>query len=135
MKLPVFERGEHWHQVVGLEGEAHRSRAELGELTVAHRSQVFVGDARGSRRRAIESSDEVQERALAGARRAHQRLERTFGHLKIETLQHANLLLAAEEDLRDSLEIDHRLAIRFHQLPFSLMRCPSDSSLERAVTT
>src|SRR4029078_6478615 len=62
-------------------------------------------------------------------------LERAFGHLQIEPIEHPQLLFATEENLGDALEIDHRLSVRFHQLPFFLMRCPSDSSGEGDETT
>src|ERR1035441_7508752 len=58
-------------QVEGLEDEADAITAKLGELAVAEVGELNPGDAHGPGGRAIEAGEDVHQRGLARARRAH----------------------------------------------------------------
>src|SRR5690606_31759414 len=84
--------------------------------------------------------DEVQQRRLAAAARAHERLERAARDVEVERLEHAQRLAASGELLRQTAELDEGLlrlggarAVRGRRLGrgfcghelFSLIACPS----------
>ncbi len=79
--------GQHRQQVVHLEHEADVIRAPAAELAVAHRVGALAGDFDRARGRPVEAADQVQQRRLAGARRAHQRQEIPFGDVQVERVQ------------------------------------------------
>ena len=54
-------------------------------------------------------ADEIQQRGLARARRAHQRDEVALGNVEAEAVQHFDLLLAALVGLRDTPYLNHGL--------------------------
>ena len=57
---------------------AERARAVLGEPAAPQRAQVVLEHAHGSRRRAVETGEDAQQRALAGAARAEDDDELAF---------------------------------------------------------
>ena len=72
-QLDVAERRQHRHQVVELEDEADVRRAPQREVGIGQLCNVDAGDANLARRRLVDAGDQVQQRRLARARRAHQR--------------------------------------------------------------
>src|SRR6185437_14778334 len=63
----------------------------------------------------IESADEIQQSGLAGAGGAHEREEFTGGDLKVDPVQHFDLLLAARIALDDVLDRNdgrHAISLR-----------------------
>ena len=67
---------------------------------------VHLDDAAG---RAIQPADQVQERALAGPGRPHQRQELATADLEVNALEHVHVLRAAPVVLLDALHPDERV--------------------------
>src|SRR3982075_1904174 len=63
--------------------------------------EALAGDGDFAGTRCVQSADQVQERRLAGAARAHQRNELPFWNIQGESLQHLYALLAAGVALVD----------------------------------
>ncbi len=71
----VLLRREHRQQVEELEDEPEPVAAQLGEVGVVEGAEVGAGQHHRARGRAIEAGEDVHERRLARARRAHDRRE------------------------------------------------------------
>ena len=71
----VVERAEPLQQEELLEHEADGTAAQRGQAPVTERRQVVPGHPHGARRRPVQRTREVEQRRLAGARRADQRDE------------------------------------------------------------
>ena len=67
----VLLGGQHRQQVEELEDEADVRPAQLRQLVVGHRRDVVAGDLDGAVGRLVEAGEDVHERRLARARRAH----------------------------------------------------------------
>ena len=65
-------RGEHGDQVVELEDEADVAAAPAGELALRELRHVGAGHDHLARRGPVDAGDQVEQRRLARARRAHQ---------------------------------------------------------------
>ncbi len=78
----VLLRGQHRQQVEELEDEADVLAAELRELVVAERRDLGAGDRHGAGRRLVEPREDVHERRLARAGRAHDRDELAALHVE-----------------------------------------------------
>ncbi len=70
-QLDVFLRRQHGQQVVELEHETDVSRAPFRQLVVRHRRELGAANPDRAARRAVEPAQQVQQRRLARARRAH----------------------------------------------------------------
>src|SRR5581483_8507043 len=80
------------------------------EVALGQPRDVGAGDVERARRRPIDAGDQVEQRGLARARRAHQRLERSLGHVEIDPLEHRDVLLAALIHLAHAAYFDDGLA-------------------------
>jgi hypothetical protein len=67
----VLLGGEDRHEVEGLEDEAEPIAAQPGERLVAEPADLLAVDGHGAARRRVEAREQVHQRGLAGARRAH----------------------------------------------------------------
>ena len=74
-------------QVEGLEDEADVAAAQLGQRLVAHRGDVLAADVDGALGRAVEAGEQVHQRRLAGARRAHDGGELAGGDVQRDAAQ------------------------------------------------
>src|SRR5581483_3693278 len=105
-KLDVALRAERGHQVVKLEDETDMARAPRGEAAIRKVVNAFAGNADRAVRGAIEAADKVEQRALAGAGRAHERKEFAGGHFEVEFGEDMNVLGAAMEDFLHPVDLD-----------------------------
>ena len=87
-QLDVALGREHRQQVVHLEDEADVSARHLPSAPLDSRSICDAVDFDAARRRPIEAADEVQQRRLARARRAHERDEIAARQIEVELLEH-----------------------------------------------
>src|SRR2546426_8487524 len=98
----VLQRGEFPQEMVELKDKPQLAVPQLGELV-----GIQVGVARAVEpdvpaRRAVECAQQVQQRALAGSRSAHDRYELSAVHLELHAAQHfERLAVAAREHLPD----------------------------------
>ena len=107
-QLDIALRREHRHEVVELEHEADVPRAPLRKLAVGELVDALAGDHDLAFVRTVEPADEIEQRRLAGARRAHQRDELARLDLEIQAVQHFHLLLAARVALHHVLHGNER---------------------------
>ena len=68
--------------------------APFRELATGHVSDLIAGDGDASARWHVQTTEKIDERALAGAAGAHERDEFTGFHIEIESLQDVNILTA-----------------------------------------
>jgi hypothetical protein len=85
----TFARGQHRQQVEALEHEADVAGAPRRQFAAVEPREVDVADQDRAAVGVVEAADEVEQRRLAGARRAHQRVERAAGHRQVELVEHA----------------------------------------------
>src|SRR4029079_13442484 len=69
--LDVLPGGEGGDQVVELEDVAQAVAAEVGELVVGEPRDLDAVDPDGAARGDVDAADEVEQRGLPAARRAH----------------------------------------------------------------
>jgi hypothetical protein len=83
-EFDVLRRGQHGNQVVGLEDESDVVGAPVREVGVVEIADVRSLHEDFTLRRPIEAADEVEQRRLAGTRRAHEREPLAFSDRKRE---------------------------------------------------
>ena len=110
-QLDVAVRGEHRDQVVGLEHEADVARAPRRELAARHRGDLVARHGHGAGRRDVQPAQEVQQRRLARAARAHERDELAGVHVQVQALEDVDLLAAAPVALVEAAHADETLAV------------------------
>ena len=86
---------EHREQVEELEDEADVVAAELRELRVVEAADVDAGDGDVTRRRLVEPGEDVHQRRLAGARRAHHGRQAAGGDVDRDAAQRVDGGVAA----------------------------------------
>ena len=123
----VLLRGQIRQQVEELEDEADLAPPEERGLVVAQLGQAVRADRDLAGRERRQAGRDVQDGALAGAARSHDRAELALGHGEREVAQDLHLRRALTEGLRDVLEMDHRAL-----LPGG---APLDGSLKRLPTS
>jgi hypothetical protein len=104
----VLQRRERRHQVVELEHEAERAAAAARQPVVVEVRGRLARDQDLARGRPIEQAHDVEQRALARARRADERAELAARDQQVHAVQHARLHLGAKlagdaGDLQDGL--------------------------------
>ena len=106
-QLDVLECGQHRDQVVGLEDEADIVGPPAGDLAPRQSSpRSWPWTITLPLRRAVEPGNQVQERRLARARRAHERQKLPFLDRQIEADQNGNAELVAPVFLVDTAQDD-----------------------------
>ena len=98
----------HRHQVVELEDEADMRGAPRREVRIAEMRDVDAVDDDAAAGGLVDARDEVQQRALAGAGRPHQRHEVAARDVEVEAEQDRHRLLAADVDLLQVADGDQR---------------------------
>src|SRR5690606_37348377 len=95
--LPIYVllRVERRHQVVELEHEADVVTAPVRQLSRAHGVDALAVDLDLPAAGRVQPTDQVEQRGLAGAGRAHQRDEIAFRDFQVDAVQHFDLLRAA----------------------------------------
>jgi hypothetical protein len=107
-QLDVLERAGAGQQVEALEDEPERFVADLRELVGVEPRDVAPTQEKPASRRAVEAAEDVHQRALAGARRAHDRHELALVDLQVDAAQGLHLDVAHRVDLADALEPHER---------------------------
>src|SRR5919198_6505816 len=87
LRLDVLERGQRRDQVELLEHEAERPEPERRELVVGELGQITTLEEDTAGARAVERSQQLQERRLAGAARALERDELAGSDIEIDPVQ------------------------------------------------
>ena len=103
-KLDVLEDVEHRDEVEGLEDEAQRAQAQLGELLVGECARRLARDLHGALGGDVDAADEVQQGGLARARGARDRRELTLVDGEIDAMEGAHAQLAERVLLDDVLD-------------------------------
>src|ERR1043166_4908064 len=111
-QLHVALRREPRKQVVGLEDKADVPGAPGGELALGQVAHLLPREADAATGRAVQPANQIQQRAFARPRRAHEREEFALGHFQMQVRQHLNILRAAMEDFFDAVQI-HQRAVSF----------------------
>ena len=105
-QLDVLERRRAREQVEGLEDEADLPVADLRPLVAVELRDVHAVEKVAARGRPVEAADDVHERALAGARRAHDGHELARRDRERDAVERAHLDLAHLVDLDEVLDPD-----------------------------
>ncbi len=92
--LDVFDHRQRGQQIVRLKDEADPRGADLGQLVVAHLRDVVVAEHEAAGGGPIEAAEQVEQRALAGAGRAHDRDVVALGHVERHAAQGVDRLAA-----------------------------------------
>ena len=97
----VLCRREHREQVEELEDEADVLAPQQRQVVVAELGDVLAADRHAARGRAVEPGEDVHQRRLAGARRAHDRGQLAGGDAEIDAAERVDagfaLAVAAHE--------------------------------------
>ena len=110
--LDVLGRVELRHQVMKLKDEADVAVSKLHQRGIVERPQIGVGDDDLSRVGAVQSSDQMQERALPHARRTDDRDHLSEGNVQFEITKDVDALRTQLVDLVQALDVDESHAIR-----------------------
>ncbi len=110
--LDVLRRIELRHQMMELKDEADVAVAKLHERGIVERPEIGVGNDDLSRVGAVEAAEQVQQRALANARRADDRDHLAVGDVQFEIAEHVDALRTQLIDLVEALDVDECHAIR-----------------------
>src|SRR5262245_46917501 len=92
-----------------LKDEANLTVAYGRQATRAHLGELLAGQANAAAGRQVERADAMQERALAGARSAHDGQELARVDVQIDAAQHLERLPHVQEGLVQALNQDERL--------------------------
>src|SRR3972149_11715816 len=133
-QLDVARRAQDREEVIELEDESHMPRSPGGEPSFRQSIDTLTIDGDLSLVRAVEPSDQIQERALARARGAHERQEVPFRNLQIEPFQDVDLLRSSAEELAHSVHVNQITVGPAHRLRSST-RSPSARSSGPSTTT
>src|ERR1017187_7755760 len=87
-KTNIFERVEFWQQIVRLKHETNAAISEMRQFTFGKRGEVLSGKMDFTRVGRVESADQMEQCAFAGAGRAAQREKFAAQHLEIDAAQH-----------------------------------------------
>ena len=110
--LDVLRRIEFRHQMMELKDEADVPVAKPHERGIVERTKIRVGNDDLSRVRAIQASDQMQQRALPYSRRADNRDHLAMGNVQLEVAKHVDPLGTQLVDLVEALDVDEWHAIR-----------------------
>ena len=92
----VLQRRERGQQVVKLEHKAQRAAAAQGQGRIVQALHFFTVQPKAARGHALQQAQDVEQGALARARRPHQRDEFAPAHLQVDTVQYLGLAGAAQ---------------------------------------
>src|SRR5439155_1632577 len=105
LRLDVLDRRQRRDQVELLEDEAEGAEAQRSELVVAQAREITLLEQHLAAARAVERSEQLEQRRLARATRAFERDELTLGDLEIDSVEGADRGRPALEELRDHLQL------------------------------
>jgi hypothetical protein len=105
-ELDVLVGRQDRNEVVELEDEADVRAPPLCERRLAHSRDLGFTDEDAPRRRAVDPGDEVQERRLAGPRRAHERDKVPFLDGQRELVEDGEDLRVARVLLDERVDLD-----------------------------
>ena len=114
-ELDVLQRGGAREQVEGLEDEADLLVADRRQLVVVHRLDRDAVEEVAAGGRAVEAADDVHQRRLAGAGRAHDRDVLAGLDDEVDAAQGVDLLRAELVDAGQLAHLDEVCGIRFRQ--------------------
>src|SRR5207247_4985175 len=93
--LDVLERRESRDQVELLEDEPERAETQSRQLPIGERAEVAILEEHVSRARAVERTEELQERRLAGAALPLERDQLPLVDPEADAVDRADRLVAA----------------------------------------
>ena len=112
-QLDVLERRLPRQQLEALEDEADLLVADVGQFVGAHAADQLAAQAVLAGGRAVQAAKRVHQRALAGARAAHDRHHLVGHDVQVHAAQRVDRLHADAVDLGDAAELDDGLLHRF----------------------
>ena len=95
----IFQRGEFRQQMMKLVYKTERVIAHLTALRLVHALHFLPEYLHAAAAGMIQSAEQMQQRALAGARRADDGDALTALHIKIDAFEHRHILFADGEGL------------------------------------
>ena len=104
----VLGRREHRQQVEELKDEPDVVTAQLGQLRVVERRDLDAGDRDLARRRPVQPGEDVHQRRLARARRAHHRGQPPLSDLDGHAAQRVDRRVALAVAAHDAAAYDDR---------------------------
>ena len=128
----VLLGGEEGQEIEGLQHVADAAAAELGGFLAAHLGDVVAFDQDGAAGRRREAGDQVQDGALAGAARAHERPEVAAFDREGEVVDGLDGGVAGAEDLGDVAVLDHAVPATPYRSASRLATSSSQVSSARA---
>ena len=87
-QLNVFLSRQCGHEIIKLENEADVSSAPGCQLTFAQLFDGLIRNRNRTLRGTIQTTDQIEQRALARARGPHESQELTSHHLQVELIKH-----------------------------------------------
>ena len=122
----VFARGQARDQIVGLENEADPAIAKTRQFQRRKRRQISAIEPDFPRRRRIQPAQQMQQRALARARRAAHGQKVAAGDCQVNLPQHVKRSLADEIRFSDGAGVQERtLRPGPRRLVQPLVACPT----------
>ncbi len=107
----VLLGAQHWEKVEELEDEADVLAPELGEVGVAEGCHVRPVNRDGARRRFVEGGEDVHQRRLPGARRAHYRCQLAASDVERHAAERIDARVALAVTPGDITCCDDRLSV------------------------
>jgi len=106
-QLDVLDGARAREQLERLEHEPDLAVAQVGELVVAEAAHVGAAQLVRAGARRVEQAEDVEQRALAGSRRAHDRDELAVGDIHLDVAQHVQAVSAHLVVLVDLVKAQH----------------------------
>ncbi len=103
-KQNVFQDGQRIYQVEGLKHKADAMAPEVRKLPLVHAGDIDSTDLYTARRRAIETSQKVEKRTLAGSAASEQDGELALAQLEINSAQYTMELITFLKIFRDGVK-------------------------------
>src|SRR6266851_6997229 len=105
-KLDVLKRREHGDEVVHLENKTDVAGAPLRQLAARHVRNFVTVDGDAARGGHVETTQEIEQRGLAGAAGPHKRDEVTLVDVEIQALENLDFFAAAAVSLVQTANLD-----------------------------
>ena len=99
-------RGQDREEIVQLKHKTDMTGPPGGQLAVRELINAPTVDDQAAPGRTIQAADEIQERGLTRAGRAHERNELAAAHFEIEALQNVDGFVTATEPFLDRFNVD-----------------------------
>ena len=104
----VLQHVELRDQIVRLENKADPGGPNSGQLAIIHGCNVIVAQSQGTRRRPVETTQQVEQRAFARTRRPHDRQVFALGNVKRDPTKRADRFALERVVFRDEFNLGRK---------------------------